>query len=151
MSDWKTHHPPALCPRGSYCDSATKTRLPCPKGKYNPDSGQEGLESCINCLDGYYNPMEGQQVCPFQCPPGTFGKHSNDGQTIVADSVVKCKECPLGTFCPGQGNVDPTQCPRGKHEERQFLGLNAKQTAVLMKHVLRTHWGYQCEQLQALS
>ena len=116
--DWETHHPPVLCPRGSYCDNITKTEIPCPRGKFNPLEGQNSASSCLNCLDGYYNPMGGQQTCPFQCPPGRFGKHStppSGGLAIVADSRDKCKECPLGTFCSGQGTVDPIDCPKGKY------------------------------------
>ena len=124
-SNWETHHPPARCPRGSYCDVTTKTQLFCPKGKYNPIAGQDAVASCKNCLDGYYNPMEGQQTCAFQCPPGTYGKHSDvtlGDPATVADSISKCKDCPLGTFCAGQGTVDPVDCPMGKYGEISTSG-----------------------------
>ena len=87
VADVKTHYSPTICPRGHYCDSTTKTKSPCPAGKYNINIGEGTIAQCNNCEDGFYNPIEGQAICPFQCGPGTYGDH----QGAVAANVDSCK------------------------------------------------------------
>ena len=114
--DSSTHHVPTLCPRGSYCDDTTFVQTKCAAGKYNSKPGKSSASSCINCFNGYYNPMEGQQTCPFQCSPGKYGNHG-DGQAagVVPSSESSCKDCEVGLYCAGQGTVVPTKCPAGRY------------------------------------
>ena len=105
-----THHPPVICPRGSYCSTSTLTEVKCAKGKYNLNSGKSEESSCEHCFDGFYNPIVGQQTCPFQCGPGRYGNH----QGAAAIDKTFCTACPKGTYCAGQGTVVPTACPAGR-------------------------------------
>ena len=111
VADVKTHYSPTICPRGHYCDSTTKTKSPCPAGKYNINIGEGTIAQCNNCEDGFYNPIEGQAICPFQCGPGTYGDH----QGAVAANVDSCKKCKNGHYCSGYGVVEPVACPAGKY------------------------------------
>ena len=109
-NDMSTHHPPAICPRGSYCSKVDLIEVKCAKGKYNQNRGMSEESSCENCFDGFYNPILGQQTCPFQCGPGRYGNHQ--GQPPIDASF--CKSCPKGTYCAGQGTVVPSACPAGR-------------------------------------
>lgn len=42
------------CPAGSYCPVGTDSPLLCPEGTYNPNTGQQMLDHCINCTGGYF-------------------------------------------------------------------------------------------------
>jgi hypothetical protein len=116
-NDLTTHHAPSVCPRGNYCSAQTKTQVECPTGTYNLELGRGTLSSCINCDDGFYNPLPGQSMCPFQCTPGTFGAH--DRSAAIDRSF--CKVCPIGNYCFGQGVVEPTPCPKGKFSNQVSL------------------------------
>ena len=116
-SDLTTHHAPVACPRGNYCNAETKTQVECPAGTYNLELGANNERQCINCDDGFYNPLPGQSLCPFQCTPGTFGAH--DGVAAIDRSF--CKVCPIGHYCFGQGVVEPSPCPQGKFSNQVSL------------------------------
>ena len=117
FQDLTTHFSPKICPRGFFCPSTSKTQTPCPAGKYNLNEGVDVSSGCINCEDGFYNPLEGQSICPFQCAPGTYGDH----RALAASGISFCKACKIGNFCFGQGVVTPVQCPSGKYSDEVGL------------------------------
>ena len=121
FSDISTHYAPHVCPRGYYCDSTTKTKRPCPTGTFNLDIGVGSADGCKNCADGFYNPIQGQPICQFSCPPGKYGDHQ--GATPKNDTY--CKACKIGNYCSGYGVVTPTQCPAGKYSS-QTNGKSAR-------------------------
>eukprot|EP01022_Parablepharisma_sp_SALTPOND_P014589 TRINITY_DN199_c1_g1_i1.p1 TRINITY_DN199_c1_g1~~TRINITY_DN199_c1_g1_i1.p1 ORF type:complete len:4309 (-),score=431.50 TRINITY_DN199_c1_g1_i1:34-12960(-) len=91
-----------LCISGSVSptpNDGTKGRK-CAAGKYC-DFGAT-VEN--DCVEGTYNPYEGQSSC-LPCPPGRL---------CPTPGLTAYTTCPLGSYCPGGTSV-PSLCPPGTY------------------------------------
>ena len=77
-----------MCPAGYYCDAGTYEPRPCPIGTYNPSTGGDSSDACldcgagtyckdhamtstgVNCEDGYYCGEGNANIFQYPCPVG---------------------------------------------------------------------------------
>jgi len=79
------------------------------RGSYYLNGG-----ACVRCPLGKFGPLIGSgattvsSACTLSCPPGKYGKSTDDTEAIACDS------CPAGTFMASSGASACTSCPAGK-------------------------------------
>ena len=73
----------------------------CPAGKYAPNEGSVGCETCNRGTFSYY----GSSTCTL-CPEGKFANAMGSGS---------CTLCPSGSYNDSTGHVACTFCPAGSH------------------------------------
>ena len=131
------------CPSWSYCPEGSSNPIPCPHGKYNPNSLSQSLTDCIDCLAGYACTSSGMHTylttpcaAGFYCSTGSktdkpFGKHCLAGYSCPSGSSSmlpcssgtyqdqigqsSCNLCPKGFYCPTQTSIIDSSiaCPAG--------------------------------------
>ena len=89
------------CPTGTYSSAGSNSCLPCLIGKYND---VEGAENCKNCPDGSSNNSE-RQTSSTSCIKCNSGYYSNNG--------MQCTICSPGTFSTSQGSSSCINAPNG--------------------------------------
>ena len=124
IDDVYSHHPPYVCPAGSWCNTTTLSEHKCPPNTYNPLRGSSNPTECLKCKANSYNPFFGQISCPYQCIGRKLitATHSNaNNQLQIADSnlcddckpgyyaesIFVCKICPTGYY---QNDVNQPTC-----------------------------------------
>ena len=90
IEDTYTHHPPTVCPQGSWCNTSTLTEFKCPKDTFNPDRGLANPAACKPCPKNSYNPFEGQTTCRYQCLGRTLSDATN--------AAAPCTACKIGMY-----------------------------------------------------
>ena len=89
-----------MCLPGHFCPVGTAYPIPCHNGTYQTQPGQD---TCVECPEGFYcDPAEGPVVNPKPCPAGHY--------CPLGTSYRMSFACPAGTFGPGQGYSNITQC-----------------------------------------
>ena len=94
-----------ICPKGSYCESASATPKACAPGTYANETGRESCDPCparyscasetitpAICQAGAYCPPETNSTLPL-CIPGTFSN------MMGLSSVDECALCTPGKYC----------------------------------------------------
>lgn len=70
--------------------------------RYDPATGstlQEGKESCLDCLQGYYCPDQASTEVTL-CPAGSYCPEGTDVPEL----------CPAGTYSPSPGIYNQSHC-----------------------------------------
>jgi hypothetical protein len=119
------------CVDGMYQDNAGQTGCkPCPAGSFSySDSDYSYTESCTACPKGTYQPKTGQAAC-LLCPDGQY--QGKVGQT-------KCLPCPAGSYSKGEYASDTetcTVCDKGMYQPK--AGQDACLTCPFRKYTDRT-------------
>ncbi|XP_071494425.1 CUB and sushi domain-containing protein 3-like [Diadema antillarum] len=108
----------ALCQQGSYSSSGLEPCVRCERGTYQPRSGQS---SCLPCPAGLTTPTHSSvsiQSCQEPCPAG----HTS------STGFQPCFPCPLGFYQPHQGRTACHKC--GDSTTTQDVGS----TSIMMCH-----------------
>ncbi|XP_072885876.1 uncharacterized protein [Hemitrygon akajei] len=96
-----------FCPQGHFCPEGSGTPIPCPMGKYQPNS-HSGV--CIPCQAGFYCDKVAtveHKPCPphFYCPEGTvipvpcrLGTFTWKEMSGLKEEK-QCLPCPTGKYC----------------------------------------------------
>lgn len=110
----------SVCPKGSYCVSASVIPVVCPNGTFANDTGTASLDECNDCYAGMYC-IEGMETIPtmldnscptahycpsgtqmpLECPPGSFNPVTGRGD------IVDCLPCTAGMYC-SSASTQPT-------------------------------------------
>ena len=90
------------CPPGHYClegrRGSSPEPIPCSKGFYNNESGQDNMGSCKSCPENS-NSVEGSVIiAACKCNPGYYDSEPES-------AAVECKVCPAGSSCPNAGTT----------------------------------------------
>ncbi|XP_051895661.1 uncharacterized protein si:ch211-286b4.4 [Pristis pectinata] len=96
-----------FCPQGHFCPKGSGTPIPCPVGKYQPNSHSS---VCIPCQAGFYCDKVAtveHKPCPphFYCPEGTQIPIPCHRGTFTWEEMSGLKEekqclpCPTGKYC----------------------------------------------------
>ncbi|XP_053400417.1 sushi, von Willebrand factor type A, EGF and pentraxin domain-containing protein 1-like [Mercenaria mercenaria] len=105
------------CPAGFYCPARSEIPIHCPRGRFQPNSGQG---SCYACTRRYYCATPGLTAVTAVCPsghgcgsgvadPSPCGK----GRYNPYTGKLNCSPCVPGTYCPGLTTGWPNHCPHG--------------------------------------
>ena len=109
------------CPVGHYCPDSTAVPIPCPRGKYSGDEGEDLQSTCKWCPPGQYCGKKGLEKSQDVCDPGfyclkgvdnrrpTSGISKEDSGDLVGGDL-----CPRGFYCP-VNKVEPVPCQEGKY------------------------------------
>ena len=101
------------CPKGHYCLKGTKSKFEfkCPPGTYNDQLGLKTVESCTDCLGGYYCPSPGLELgTNYSCPAGYYCQ--KNANSSMPDNDPAAGLCPTGHFCE-ENTIKPEPCPHG--------------------------------------
>ena len=111
------------CPVGHYCEVGTQYPVACPAGYYNPSTGQDSIEDCIESPAGYYT-EQGSSSITGLCEPGYYCPATSTTPTQIpcpertyridygGGSLDDCSLCVAGGYCP-QASTEPVICPQG--------------------------------------
>lgn len=64
-----------ICTIGNYCPQGTTTPQECPPGTYNPSTGRQSVDECLNCTGGRYCPdygMTAVSAVTHKCSAGGY-------------------------------------------------------------------------------
>ena len=128
-----------VCPSGGYCPSGTPRPIPCPPGKYMPNSGQSSSSGCVNCPAGkycagagssysgsceagYYCTGSAQTSRQYIASAGYYTLSGASSQTPCSAGTYNpargkssCLSCPAGFYCSSSGMTSGVICPAGKY------------------------------------
>ena len=123
-TDHLPDHLTLTCPAGYYCPAGTPYLVPCPPGRYNPQTGRSGFSECLLSPAGYYVKVQGAASTTGLCAAGHFCPLGSTSSTQLpcpngtylpnkgGQSLEFCASCVPGGYCP-LASVLPTVCPEG--------------------------------------
>jgi surface protein len=106
---------PCHCDRGTYNDTLTNSCSPCPRGRYQDESGYILTECTKKCSAGKYSDQQ-RTVSNDDCKSCSPGKWSNEEGLTLDSQCIKCVGGKYSTSGPGQTSESVCKsCVGGKY------------------------------------